>query len=110
MRVTEFGHFLDAPAEIKSNHRRRDDAERKQPLKNTCAFAAIRRREALGQIQRHHDADKSAADALQQPTENQRAVTVRERDGRHAGHEKQPAKNHHRFAAEKIRERAGEQS
>ena len=76
--VAEFGDVLHPGAEIKADDRRGDDAEREQPLENPRAFAAIRRRQAFGQIQRHHHADQSAADALQQAPENQRAIAVRQ--------------------------------
>ncbi len=86
-----------------------DDAEREQPLKDTGALAAVRSAEAFGEVERDDDADQAAADALQQASEEERAVAVREGDHGDAGDEGETAERHERFAAEAVGEEAGEE-
>ena len=52
--------------------------------KTPVPLPAIPCRQALGQIERNDDADEPAADALQQASEKQRPVAVREGDHRNA--------------------------
>ena len=59
-------------------------------MENTGSLAAVEANEALGEIQRHDHADESAAHALEQAPEEQRAVSVRERDDRDADDESEP--------------------
>ena len=61
------------------------DAECQQPLEDARSLAAVRRRQALRQIQRHHHTDQAGADALQEAAQNQRLIAVRERDDGNAG-------------------------
>src|SRR5262249_51938152 len=109
-RVAEFGDFINTAAEIKTDQGCGDDAKREQPLENARAFAANAGGETFGQIQRHDDADQTAADALQETPEDQEAVAVRQCDDGHADDKEHAAENHHTFAPEKIREHAGEES
>ena len=85
--IGDLDDCFDAIAVVNADQRRRDDAERQQPLEDAGSFAAIRCREALRQVQRHHDADEAAADALQQPPEEQRPIAMRERNDRNADDE-----------------------
>ena len=66
-------------------------------------------RQALGKIQRNHHADESAADALQQPAEEQRFVSVREGDDRNTDDKRDAGENHQRLAADPVGQQPGEQ-
>jgi hypothetical protein len=104
------GHSLHAIAVVDSGHRRNHEAQGQQPLKEAGALAAVLRRQALGQIKRHHDADEPGAGALQKTPEEQRLIAVGERDDRNAGYERQPAQDHQGLAAHPVGQQAGEQS
>ena len=103
------GHGLDAIAVIDAHQRRGHDAQREQPLKDGRALAAARCGQALGQIERNHHADESAADALQQAAEKQRPVAVRKRDHGNAGDEGEAAEDHQRLAAHPVGQQAGKE-
>ena len=85
------------------------DAERQQPLENAGALAAVRRTQALREIERDDHADQPGADALQQAAEDQRPVAVRERDHGNAEHKEDAAERHQGLAAHPVGEQAGEQ-
>ncbi len=65
-------------------------------------------RQTLCEIERDYDADESAADALQEPSEEERAVAVGEGDDRDADDEGDAAEDHQGFAAHPVGEQAGE--
>ena len=96
-------------AETPADQCRGDNPQRKEPLEETGAFAAIRGFEAFGEIKRDDHSDETGADALQQTTEYQRAETVGQGNHRDAQHEEQSAGDHHRLAPEPVGEHAGEE-
>jgi hypothetical protein len=83
--------------------------EDQHPLKHARTLAPVFRAEAFGEVERNHDADETAADALQQPARHERAITVRERDHRDTDHEEHPAEDHHFLAAHPVGEHAGKE-
>jgi hypothetical protein len=52
------------PRIVKTDERRHDQAQRQKPLENSGPLSATLRRKALGQIEWHHHANQTAADAL----------------------------------------------
>ena len=94
-------------AEIQADKRRGDDAQRQQPLKNARALATIGSIKTFRKIERHHDADESGADALQQPAQNQRFVALRQRNHRDADDKQNAAQCHHFFAPQPVGQQAG---
>ena len=107
--VGDAGHRLDAVAEVDSDQSRGDDAEGEQPLEDAGALSAAGGGEALGEVERDHNADEAAADALEQAAEEERAVTLREGDDRDAKDEGDTAEDHERLAAHPVGEHAGEE-
>ena len=102
-------HGRHAIAEIHPNQRRGHDAQRQHPLEDRGAFPPARRRQALGQVERNHNADQPAAHPLQQPPEEQRPIAVRERDHRNAHDKSASAHDHQRLAPHPIGQQPGKQ-
>ena len=100
---------LHAIAVVHADQGCRHDAEGEQPLEDSGALAAARCARALGQVERNHHADESAADALQQAAKEQRPVAVRKGDDRNADDEGEAAENHQRLAAHPVGQQAGKE-
>ncbi len=106
--VAQLRHRIHAIAEVHAHKRRRHNAQRQHPLEDRGAFAATRRSEALGQVKRNHNTDQSAACALQQPSEQQRPVALRQRNHRNAHDECASTYDHERLAAHPVSQQTGE--
>ena len=103
------GECSDAITEIDSDESRDDDAEGEHPLEDAGSLTSRRCGEALGEIEGNDDADEAAAHSLQEPTEEQRSVSVREGDDRDADDEGGSAEDHERLASHPIGEYSGEE-
>jgi hypothetical protein len=69
----------------------------------------LRRRKALGEIERNHDADEAAAHALQQAPEKQRTIAVRESNDGNADNKRKSAQDHERLAADEVGDHTGKE-
>ena len=107
--VAEAGDSVDAIAEVDADKRGSDDAEGEQPLEDAGSFAARRSGKTLGEVEGDDDADEPAAHALEQPAEEERRVSVRERDDGNAEDEGQTAEDHQGLAAHPVGEHTGEE-
>ena len=103
------GDRLHAIAEVDAHERGSEDAQGEQPLEDAGALAAAGGGEALSQVERDDDADESAAHALQETAEEERAVALREGDDGDAEDEGEAAEDHERLAAHPVGEQAGEE-
>ena len=103
-------HRLHAVAVIHADQGRDHDAEGEHPLKDSGALAAAGGRKAFGKVERNDDADQSAGHALEQTAEEQRAVSVRQRDDGDADDKGGSAEDHERLAAHPVGQEAGEES
>ena len=71
---------VDVFGRPQADQRGGDQPQREQPLEDGRALAAVLGGQALGQVQRHHDADETAAHALQEPAgQKHRCIPARGR-------------------------------
>ena len=101
---------VDAVAKVDANECGNDEAEGEHPLEDARALAAGRGGEALGEVERDDNADKSAARALEEASEEEGRVPMRESDDRNAEDEGRAAEDHQGLAAHPVGKEAGKES
>jgi len=84
-------------------------ANGQQQLEHGRAAPAPFGAEHFGQVQRNHDADQTATDALQQASQQQRRVAGGQCHDRNRGGEQQAGQQHRAAAANQVGDHAGEQ-
>src|ERR1700689_2830556 len=74
--VSQLRNLRNLKAVIERDDGGGPNSGRQQPLEDARAFAPVRRRQALGQIERNDDSNESPAHALQKSAKDQRPVAL----------------------------------